>query len=60
MGQEFQAEIPPCLVGLIGSVEDKSPREKLLWKSWDELQESTSLQDKGNCQTKATLLHLKR
>ncbi|XP_054457612.1 uncharacterized protein LOC129093579 [Anoplopoma fimbria] len=49
VGHEFQAELPPCFVNLEGSrvcsPEEESPREQLLWKPWDKLQETTNLQD---------------
>nr|XP_046237291.1 uncharacterized protein LOC124054883 [Scatophagus argus]XP_046237292.1 uncharacterized protein LOC124054883 [Scatophagus argus] len=49
VGHDFQAELPPCFVGdgdsVVGSPEQESPREQLLWKPWDELEESTNVQD---------------
>ncbi|XP_026154138.1 transcriptional-regulating factor 1-like [Mastacembelus armatus] len=44
VGYEFQAELPPCFVDGKGSggwsSGEESPREQLLWKPWDELEES--------------------
>ncbi|XP_074478959.1 uncharacterized protein LOC141760225 isoform X1 [Sebastes fasciatus] len=49
VGHDFQAELPPCFVDGEGSrvwpPEEESPREQLLWKPWDKLEESTNLQD---------------
>lgn len=51
MGHDFQAELPPCFVGgkrsQAWSPEVESPREQLLWKPWDKLEENTNLQDQG-------------
>lgn len=53
MGRDFQAEIPPCSAGGEGSgvcsPEEESPREQLLWKPWDKLEESTDSEDQGRC-----------
>lgn len=38
------------------SSEEESPREQLLWKPWDELQESTNLQDQGRWWAKVNLV----
>lgn len=55
MGYEFQAEIPPCFVNAkrsgVRSPEDETHREQLLWKPWDELEESSNLQDQGKCRS---------
>ncbi|XP_049425209.1 uncharacterized protein si:dkey-19b23.10 isoform X1 [Epinephelus fuscoguttatus] len=49
LGHDFQAELPPCLAGVEGfrkwSPEEESPREQLLWKPLDKLEESINLQD---------------
>ncbi|XP_044040661.1 uncharacterized protein LOC122870499 isoform X2 [Siniperca chuatsi] len=49
VGHDFQAELPSCFVDGKGSgvwsPEAESPREQLLWKPWDKLEESTNLQD---------------
>ncbi|XP_068569611.1 uncharacterized protein [Cebidichthys violaceus] len=49
VGHDFQAELPPCFVDVEGSrvrsPEEGSPREQLLWKPWDKLEEATNLQD---------------
>ncbi|XP_076581255.1 uncharacterized protein LOC143317159 [Chaetodon auriga] len=49
VGRDFQAELPPCLVRGDGSgmwsSEEESPREQLLWKPWDKLEESTNPED---------------
>ncbi|XP_073331231.1 uncharacterized protein [Pagrus major] len=49
VGRDFQAEIPPCFAGGEGSgvlsPEDESPREQLLWKPWEKLEESTDSED---------------
>ncbi|KAM9335588.1 zinc finger protein 541-like [Symphorus nematophorus] len=49
VGPDFQAELPPCVVGGKGSrvrsPKEEPPREQLLWKPWDELEESSNLQD---------------
>ncbi|KAM6894208.1 uncharacterized protein PEZ65_021891 [Lycodopsis pacificus] len=49
VGHDFQAELPPCFVDVEGSrvwsPEEESPREQLLWKPWDKLEEATNLQD---------------
>ncbi|XP_035480071.2 uncharacterized protein LOC118300098 isoform X2 [Scophthalmus maximus] len=49
VGYEFQAELPPCCVDGEGSgscsPEDDSPREELLWKPWEELEESANSQN---------------
>ncbi|AWP00909.1 putative transcriptional-regulating factor 1-like [Scophthalmus maximus] len=49
VGYEFQAEPPPCCVDGEGSgscsPEDDSPREELLWKPWEELEESANSQN---------------
>ncbi|XP_070849907.1 uncharacterized protein [Chaetodon trifascialis] len=49
VGRDFQAELPPCLVGAdkagVRSSEEESPREQLLWKPWDKLEESTNPED---------------
>ncbi|XP_075943027.1 uncharacterized protein LOC142945972 isoform X1 [Anarhichas minor] len=49
VGDDFQAELPPCFVDVDGSrvwsPEEDSPREQLLWKPWDKLEEATNLQD---------------
>ncbi len=51
VGHDFQAELPPCSVDDKGSgvwsPEEKSPREQLLWKPWDNLEDSANLQDQG-------------
>lgn len=51
VGPDFQAELPECFVKGKGPemfpAEEESPYEQLLWKPWDELKESTSLQEKG-------------
>ncbi|XP_056224345.1 uncharacterized protein LOC130164010 isoform X1 [Seriola aureovittata] len=48
VGKEFQAEIPPCFANGKGSEvwspEEESPREQLLWKPSEELDESANLQ----------------
>lgn len=53
MGYKFQAELPPCLVDAkrsgVWSPEDETPRDQLLWKPWDELEESAVLKDQGKC-----------
>ncbi|KAE8279009.1 Zinc finger protein 541 [Larimichthys crocea] len=50
VGSDFQAELPPCFArgkGLeVWSPKEESPWEQLLWKPWDELEESTNLQDR--------------
>ncbi|XP_042368487.1 uncharacterized protein LOC121962317 [Plectropomus leopardus] len=50
IGHDFQAELPPCFVDVEGSrvwsPEEVSPREQLLWKPLDKLEENTKLQDK--------------
>ncbi|XP_012732236.2 transcriptional-regulating factor 1 isoform X1 [Fundulus heteroclitus] len=44
VGPGFQADLPPCVAdaGRLSAwiSEEDSPREQLLWKPWDELQES--------------------
>uniref|UniRef100_A0A8C7YK39 Transcriptional-regulating factor 1-like n=1 Tax=Oryzias sinensis TaxID=183150 RepID=A0A8C7YK39_9TELE len=49
VGPDFQADLPPCHVddelSGVWFLEEAPPREQLLWKPWDELQESTHLQD---------------
>ncbi|XP_068444181.1 transcriptional-regulating factor 1-like [Clinocottus analis] len=48
VGHDFQAELPPCFVDVEGSrvwSEEESPREQLLWKPWDKLEEATNQQD---------------
>ncbi|XP_038588598.1 uncharacterized protein LOC119913271 isoform X3 [Micropterus salmoides] len=49
LGHDFQAQLPSCFVDSKGSglwsPEQESPREQLLWKPWDSLEESTNLQD---------------
>ncbi|XP_029310828.1 uncharacterized protein LOC115023750 [Cottoperca gobio] len=49
VGHDFQAQLPPCFVDGEGSrvwlSEEESPREQLLWKPWDKLEESTTLQN---------------
>ncbi|KAL6118704.1 uncharacterized protein ACO6RY_03442 [Pungitius sinensis] len=49
VGHDFQAELPRCIVDAEGfrvlSPEEISPTEKLLWKPWDKLEETTNLQD---------------
>ncbi|XP_045907938.1 uncharacterized protein LOC123972468 [Micropterus dolomieu] len=49
LGHDFQAQLPSCFVDSKGSglwsPEEESPREQLLWKPWDSLEESTNLQD---------------
>ncbi|XP_024861309.1 uncharacterized protein LOC108234834 isoform X2 [Kryptolebias marmoratus] len=48
VGPDFQAELPPCFVEDRRSKawfpEEAPPREELLWKPWDELQESAHVQ----------------
>ncbi|XP_038130695.1 zinc finger protein 541-like isoform X1 [Cyprinodon tularosa] len=48
VGPGFQADIPPCVVDVECSSswisEEDYPPEQLLWKPWDELQESPRLQ----------------
>ncbi|XP_041821635.1 uncharacterized protein LOC121626945 isoform X2 [Chelmon rostratus] len=48
VGRDFQAELPTCFVGGDGpgvwSPEVELPPEQLLWKPWDELEETTSLE----------------
>ncbi|XP_034019896.1 transcriptional-regulating factor 1-like isoform X2 [Thalassophryne amazonica] len=48
LGSDFQAELLSCPTedgGLwVGSPEEEFPREQLLWKPWDELQESSDIQ----------------
>ncbi|XP_071333852.1 transcriptional-regulating factor 1-like isoform X2 [Trachinotus anak] len=49
VGHEFQAELPPCFLDGVGSgvwsPEEDSPREQLLWKPLEELNESANLQN---------------
>ncbi|KAK5893661.1 hypothetical protein CgunFtcFv8_006513 [Champsocephalus gunnari] len=49
VGHDFQAELPICFVDGEGSrvlcPEEESPREQLLWKPWDMLEENTNVQD---------------
>ncbi|XP_039997447.1 uncharacterized protein LOC120797663 isoform X2 [Xiphias gladius] len=49
VGYEFQAVLPPFFVdgegSGAGSPEEESPREQLLWKPWQELEESANLQN---------------
>ncbi|XP_063757269.1 transcriptional-regulating factor 1-like isoform X2 [Eleginops maclovinus] len=49
VGHDFQAELPPCLVdgerSRVWCPEEESPREQLLWKPWDMLEDNTNLQD---------------
>ncbi|XP_028998729.1 transcriptional-regulating factor 1-like [Betta splendens] len=49
VGPEFQAELPSCPVNAkksgLRTADDESPREQLLWKPKDRLDESSSLQD---------------
>ncbi|KAA8578990.1 hypothetical protein FQN60_009212 [Etheostoma spectabile] len=49
VGHDFQAELPPCFVDGEGSrmwaPEEDSPREQLLWKPFENLEESTNTQD---------------
>lgn len=51
VGRDFQAELPTCFVGGDGpgvwSPEVELPPEQLLWKPWDELEETTSLEGQG-------------
>lgn len=59
VGRDFQAELPPCFVSGgsgVWSPEEESPQEQLLWKPWDELQESSNLQDQGKWHAKVKLL----
>ncbi|KAG7243287.1 hypothetical protein INR49_011740 [Caranx melampygus] len=48
VGHEFQAELPPCLVDDEGSgvwsQEEESPKDQLLWKPLEELDQSAYLQ----------------
>ncbi|XP_034413481.1 uncharacterized protein si:dkey-19b23.10 isoform X2 [Cyclopterus lumpus] len=49
VGHDFQAELPPCFVDVeesrVCSPEEESPREQLLWKPWDKLEEAVNQQD---------------
>lgn len=60
VGHNFQAELPRCIVDAEGfrvlSPEEKSP--PLLWKPWDKLEETTHLQDQGNCHGKTYIYKL--
>ena len=51
MGPAFQAELPLCCAegerSEVWSPEGELPREQLLWKPLDKLEESTNLQDQG-------------
>lgn len=49
MGPDFQAELPKCFVNgpEMFPPAEESCSEQLLWKPWDELKESTGLQEKG-------------
>ncbi|MED6261456.1 hypothetical protein ATANTOWER_005439 [Ataeniobius toweri] len=48
VGPGFQADLPPCIVDCECSStwvsEEDSPREQLVWKPWDHLQESAQVQ----------------
>ncbi|KAM7366152.1 hypothetical protein PAMP_015617 [Pampus punctatissimus] len=61
VGCDYQAELPLCCVkgesSGVWSPEDESPREQLLWKPWDELEDSTNLQDRGGGSNKELALH---
>ncbi|XP_061565924.1 uncharacterized protein LOC133420282 isoform X2 [Cololabis saira] len=47
VGPDFQADVPPCFgeAGLSGSWPPEEVQEELLWKPWDELNESAPMQD---------------
>ncbi|XP_056882774.1 uncharacterized protein LOC130522406 isoform X2 [Takifugu flavidus] len=49
IGHEFQAELPPYALRGDGPTrwlpDEESPREKLLWKPWLDLEDSANLQD---------------
>ncbi|XP_059211194.1 uncharacterized protein LOC131989864 [Centropristis striata] len=49
VGHDFQAELPPCFVGVEGSTvwppKEESQREQLLWKPCDKLEEGANLQN---------------
>ncbi|XP_031141003.1 uncharacterized protein si:dkey-19b23.10 isoform X1 [Sander lucioperca] len=49
VGHDFQAELPPCFVdgegSRVWSPKEDSPREQLLWKPFENLEESTNIQD---------------
>ncbi|TDG99848.1 hypothetical protein EPR50_G00198160 [Perca flavescens] len=49
VGHDFQVELPPCFVYGEGSrvwpPKEDSPREQLLWKPFENLEESTNIQD---------------
>lgn len=52
IGQEFQAELPPYALRGDGPTrwlpDEDSPREKLLWKPCQDLEDSANLQDQGD------------
>lgn len=45
VGHDFQAELPPCVVDWEGSPVEESPRQQLLWKPFDTLEESGDFHD---------------
>lgn len=52
IGHEFQAELPPYGLTRDGTArrptDEESPREQLLWKPWQDLEDRASLQDQGD------------
>lgn len=52
IGHEFQAELPPYALRGNGPTrwlpDEKSPRERLLWKPWQDLEDSANLQVQGD------------
>lgn len=54
VGHQFQAELPPPRlvesdVSVIDVPVQESSREQLLWKPWEELEESHNLHNQGKC-----------
>ncbi|CAG04610.1 unnamed protein product, partial [Tetraodon nigroviridis] len=48
IGHEFQAELPPCTPTGDGAADEESPREQLLWKPRQDLEDSGNLKDQGD------------
>lgn len=59
VGPDFQADLPPFYAGRersgVWQPGEESPREQLLWKPCDELEDSASLQDQGKRQNTVSL-----